>query len=622
MPSSKIEKYLKNNRKSQFTNKTYSDFRNDLLGYANEFYENNIVDFSESSLGGMFLDFASIVGDSLMFYAEQQFNELDYESAVDFDNINKHLRNANIKNPTASPSSVSVTFSVTIDAEHDSTLKAFTPIIKQMPTLKSGTVLTSNSGVFFSLIEDVDFSKGYTKQIIDTNASGDPSKFMITKKGICVSGEIVTEVVSFPLANTEGHYLSYELENENVTKIINIVDNENNKYYEVDFLTQSTIYERVENSNDSAYMMIKPAPFRFIKQNNYANGKTTIRFGSGEGKLTKDNIFTNTEDLLLPIKNRSYIGRIDLDPGSLLKSNSLGVSPRGKNVSITYKFGGGVEHNIEERTITSFVGKPIVTFPNITSVLNINTKNKIIESLVPNNEEAAIGGEPPEGLDTLKLQIPAALRMQSRIINHEDLIARILSMPTDFGKINKAVALENKNSSASKDLFVICKDSNRFYTNASDAIKTNLSSYINEYRLIGDNFNILDVPVFNFGIEIKIKTKKYHDINNVLNEVAIRLVENLRFDSLQIGEAINTNLIYSIINDTDGVASITTNQQNFIISKSSEDNFIDNITNQLKVYQENRFSPISSYKDGFVYPSRGAIFEMRYTAKDIQIVAG
>ena len=93
--SNNIQKYLENNRKSQFINKNYLDFRQDLLNYAKEFYSENILDFSETSLGGMFLDFASIVGDSLVYYAEQQFNELDYTTAVDIDNITKHLRRAN-----------------------------------------------------------------------------------------------------------------------------------------------------------------------------------------------------------------------------------------------------------------------------------------------------------------------------------------------------------------------------------------------------------------------------------------------------------------------------------------------------------------------------------------------
>ena len=93
MPVSKLENYLKNNNSKQFSNQTFADFRQDLLEYANLYYKDNIVDFSEVSLGGMLLDFAAIVGDSLVYYAEQQFNELDYRNSVDPENIVKLIIN-------------------------------------------------------------------------------------------------------------------------------------------------------------------------------------------------------------------------------------------------------------------------------------------------------------------------------------------------------------------------------------------------------------------------------------------------------------------------------------------------------------------------------------------------
>ena len=52
MPSTDLQKYLKNLNKKQFTNRTFEDFREELLQYANDFYRDQIVDFSEASLGG------------------------------------------------------------------------------------------------------------------------------------------------------------------------------------------------------------------------------------------------------------------------------------------------------------------------------------------------------------------------------------------------------------------------------------------------------------------------------------------------------------------------------------------------------------------------------------------
>ena len=83
MSNPKIQSRLKNyQNKNRVINKDFEGFRNELLNYAKSNFSNQIQDFSEASLGGMFLDFAAIVGESLSFYIEQQFNELDYETST------------------------------------------------------------------------------------------------------------------------------------------------------------------------------------------------------------------------------------------------------------------------------------------------------------------------------------------------------------------------------------------------------------------------------------------------------------------------------------------------------------------------------------------------------------
>jgi len=620
MPTSELENYLENKRKDRFINKTFVDFRNELLKYANSFYKDKILDFSEVSLGGMLLDFASIVGDSLVYYAEQQFNELDYENATDPDNIIKHLKRANIKNSKASPASVTIDF--LIEIEKNSISPEYNPKPKEehLPIIKKGTILSSDSGIQFTLQEDIDFSFGYTQEIGEENSDGTIFSLFLEKSGICTSGQIEEEIISFPDdSSTNNYFLSTVLNNENITDIVSIFDNENNEYFEVEYLTQTTVYKKVKNSNDN-YLVAYPAPYRFIKEENYDIGKTIIRFGNGSGKSVKDNVFSNPEDLLLPIKGKDVINRVSLDPSMLLKNNTLGVSPSGKTLTIKYKFGGGIDHNVPSNSITSIEGQPIVVFPNAADILSNSITNPIIQSISVNNKNNAVGGTQPLTLNELKLQIPNAIRAQSRIITDEDLLSRILTMPTDFGKVNKIASLENPHSAFSKDLFVICKDQDGFYTEATDAIKTNLSHYLNDYRQIGSSYNILDVPVFNFGVEVKIKVKSGFEIEEVIFDIISRIIENMRFDLLQIGSPIEVDMIYEIIRATDGVTSIITPESGFIISKSSVDEFFDPESLETQTYNENVFNPNLMFNEGKIYPPRGGIFEMRYTTNDINIV--
>jgi len=623
MALSKLENYLTNQNEKQFSNENFTDFRRELLQYANLYYKDNIVDFSEVSLGGMLLDFAAIVGDSLVYYAEQQFNELDYTTATDPDNIVKHLQRANIKNSKASPSSVDVNFTIEAERDPNSPDYDLKPLSQELPVIKAGTILISDSGIFFTLQEDIDFTEGgYKVEASEEDGDGTVLSLFLTKEGLCISGIITEEIIAIPESN-QNYFSKITLDKDDITNIISVIDENNNEFYEVDYLTQTTLFKKVKNSNDN-YMTIMPVPRRFIREEDYITGKTSLRFGNGNGKSIRGNSFANIEDLILPIKNKDTVpNRLSLDPGTLLESNTLGISPAGNTLTITYKYGGGVDHNVPAFTINKIVGQPIVTFPD----LSIDDEDyeadvaRIIDSISVENTVSSVGGTQPLTLNELKQQIPNTIKSQTRIITQEDLLARILTMPSDFGRINKAVALDNLYTNSSKDLYIICKDSDGFYTEASDAIKSNLSTYLNEYRLIGDNFNLLDVPVYNFGIRAKIKVKSGFDIESVILEINSRIIQNMRFDLLDIGSPINVNQIALIIETTDGVDSIITPKKSVVVSKTDSDSFFDIEQARTFTYQKSVFNPQTLYKDGLIHPPRGGIFEMRYTAKDIIIAS-
>lgn len=622
MSSSNIKKYLLNNKKSQFINKNFVDFKQELLNYAKEFYSDDIVDFSETSLGGMFLDFASIVGDSLVYYAEQQFAELDYETATNVDNITKHLRRANIKNNSAYPSSVTAQFSIVVQKDPTSRQDDPKPIQSHLPVLKKGLRLVSNSGIEFTLVEDVNFTNDYTQTIEQFNEDGSPLTLRIIKEGICSSGSLVVERVSFPADDSSKHFLSYELDKTNVTEIISIVDDDLNEYHEVDYLSQNTVFESIENEVDkNNYLYIKSVPRRFVVERNFRNRSVVLRFGNGDGKIIKDNVFSNTSDLILPLKNKNVIGRTMVDPSLILKNNSFGVSPKGKSLTITYKSGGGTSHNIRKNTLNTLAEVPNLLFVNSIENLQQTVRESILASVTVNNEQGAIGGASAPTINDLKANIPAAIKSQGRIISHEDLVARIITMPSNFGKVEKAVALDNPYSSLAKDLYIICKDSEGFYVNASDAIKINLSNYINEFRLISDSYNILDVPIFNFGLNMSIRVASGYNMQSVLSSVQRNIISELRFDLLQIGEPINVNKIVKAASDTEGLLTVVTPKENIIVAKTEKHQFFDFTNDVIRSYSNNVVDPLINYVDGLVYPSKGGIFEMKYTSKDIIINA-
>jgi hypothetical protein len=610
--SNKLQKYLTNNNKNKvFTNKTFNDFRNDLLKYANEFYADNILDFSETSLGGMFLDFASIVGDSLVYYAEQQFNEMDYETAVDPENISRFLKNANIKSIKSSPASVDVSFNISVPSQDFKAISdsSFLPVIHKK------TELRATNGTYFLLTEDVDFRKGYTVKDIIDNQDG-TYIFNIYKKGLCTSGRLNTEFVTF--SNDAGKFLKFELENDEITQVISVYDNDNNEYYEVEYLSQDFVFKKIENSSEEDCLSMVPAPYRFLLEEDYDTGKTTLRFGNGNNNSFSNNILPNTLDTLLPIKNRDYISRIEISPESILNTNLLGISPVGKTLTVEYKYGGGKSHNVSENSINT-INNSIVSFPELEDP-SIEIAGGILNSLAVNNENRATGGANQPSLDDLKVHLKNSRKMQSRVVTYEDLLTRLFTMPSNFGKIYRAAAINNENFTGIKDIFIVCKNKDDYLESSSDALKTNISKFINENRLIGDNFNIIDSPIFNFAVNLKIKIKKGYDPVVIKFQLINDMLTFARLDSFEIGQGINVNDITKIIESNPGVATIITPKNKIIISKSSEDNRFDFETNQLFSYTNNRFNPVTSYKEGIIFPVRGGIFELKNPINDIEIL--
>ena len=142
--SRNIKKKLKHQRPRSFLNKDFEAFRAELLTYAKTYFSGEIQDFSEASMGGLFLEMAAYIGDVMSFYLDHQFNELDIHTAVEDKNVERLVRSAGVKIKGASPASVDVAFSLVVDAEIKNNKRI--PNTTQLPVIIAGTILSSNTG--------------------------------------------------------------------------------------------------------------------------------------------------------------------------------------------------------------------------------------------------------------------------------------------------------------------------------------------------------------------------------------------------------------------------------------------------------------------------------------------
>jgi hypothetical protein len=596
-------------------NKNKEEFKEELLGYARKNFSDQIEDFSEASLGGMLLDFAAIVGESLTHYVDQQISELNYETATSEYSIISHLRRSNITSGFASPSSTIVSLYIFAPVNSSDNTE---PDPTYLPIILKETSFNSKSGVPFLLEEDIDFSDHKIIKSLSIGNSDTTTHYLIESSGIASSGEVTSETFSFDEDKIDD-FLSYTLSKENVTKILKVSDNSTdiNDYKQVEFLSQDTVYQKVE-SGKHTFFSVNPAPFRFIVEKDFDDGLTTIRFGNGNNNISEDGFFTNPEEISLPLRGRDYENAYSLDPKRLINSPSLGVTPAGKTLTVKYKSGGGTDHNTPAGSINE-ISNLKFKFPNLIANSNI-ISDGVITSLSVSNKDPSVGGTDALTFQELVRSIPTAKKMQSRIVNHEDLLARIHTMPSNFGRISKAAILDNEYTKVSKDLYIICKDEQNFYIHANEAIKYNLSKFINEYRLIGDSFNIIDASIFNFGVFLKVKIRESNDPIEVINKVKQKINLNMRFEALEIGQGINVNDIVKIALDVPEVLTVVSDYRTIIQTKNSKTiSSIDLETD--RSYSDNNFSSLERYEDGIFYPPKGGIFELKYI-NDIDIMNG
>jgi hypothetical protein len=589
--------------------KSFEDFRNELLQYAITYFPDKMNDFSATSLGGMLLDFAAIVGDSLSFYMDHQFNELDPTTATENQNILKHIQRSGIKSSPPSPAIVIAEVSIKAEIDSLGNIRH-----EQLPKLLKNSQITSNAGILFNLIEDIDFADGVYKKNIKRFNLG---YTILTKEALCVSGNRITE--SFSFSNTPGQFPVVTLSNTNINFIEKVSDSNNNEYYEVEYLTQDTIYKKIKDSNsENYYFEILPAPYRFVKEENLLSGEVSLRFGGGSNQSSNENILMDPSKAAISLYGRDYLPRLSFDPGLLLQTNSLGISPKNTTINVTYRFGGGLNHNIPPYSLDRIINVEdnLVFSQNSTDVdIEFITRNISVQ-----NSVRATGGTDGLDFDQLQQNIPNALKMQNRIVNYQDLLGRLYSMPAAFGRISKATIADNQFDFFNKNLYILAKDDENYLTICSDTLKKNISNYINEYRLIGDSFTILDGLILNFGINLQIRIKEGNDPNLIKNNVIERLLNFCRFDLYQIGQPIILDDIYNITINTPGVYSIANEKKNFINSVTGTkipplgSNRINDI-----IYSNEKFNPITlNYKD-ILYPPIGAIFEMKYPEYNINV---
>ena len=658
------------NKNINYIGKDFNQLKENLIDFTKTYFPNTYSDFNESSPGMVFIEQAAAIGDMLSFYQDVQLKESMLSHATERKNIIALAQSMGYKPKTTSPAVTTITIYQLVPAIGLGTDNQ--PDESYYLKIKDGLEIQSSTDtdVIFRTTDSVDFANPTDRETDvyeRNNQTGTPTFYLITKKVKAISATEISTTITF---NTNDiNYPTATINNENIIEITSVVDDDLSKWYEVPYLAQESIFfeqanmnnELQQYSNTIPYILeVQKVPKRFSVKVNSDN-TMDLQFGSGNtaAGYEDETLLPNTKNVGLGLANSIQRLNKGIDPSNFLKTNTFGIAPNGKTLTVKYLIGGGVSSNVNQGDLTTI--KKIEFEEDLLSIENQSLYNVVKQSIAVENLEAATGGRGTETIEEIRQNALATFGSQNRAVTRQDYIVRALSMPERYGSIAKVYVspdgeidnnspssiLANPNNIAefvgivqglqgkSKEeiqkellkyltqkksnvaelnnpfainMYVLGYDSNKKVTQLNQAVKQNLKTYLGEYRMITDAVNVIDGFVINVGCDFEVVTYSKYNKREVIANCLKELQNYFNIDNWTFNKPINISEIELILANIEGVMSVPM-VKIFNICKS------DNNEN----YSPNRYNIDEATKGKIVYPSLDpSIFEVKYPNKDIK----
>jgi hypothetical protein len=511
-------------------------------------------------------------------------------------------------------------------------------LYQQVPTITSGSVqvpdfsyalyftpnssfrTTSTNPINFLIQDPIDFSVSSsndpTEVTVYSVVGNQPNRFLLkkTRKGISATINTTTFAFSDPTP-----FATIDISADNIIGILDITDSDGNIWYEVDYLAQETIYKPIKNTNTNdpnAYLNNGDAPYilklekiqrrfatRFID-----NTTLQIQFGSGIAYDNDEEITPNPFNVGIGLLSEQNKLTTAYSPSNFIFTKTYGIAPSSTTLTVRYLTGGGIESNVPANTINDIVNTPVFLTPNLNSV----TADSIVNSIAVNNALAADGGQDGDTVEEIRQNSISNFASQLRNVTTDDYLVRALSLPSQYGVIAKAyiepVKAQNVSSGeipSTLDLYVLSYDSNNNLRVCSNTLKQNLSTYLSQYRVIGDSVRIKDGFIINIGVNFEIVVLPDYNNNDVLLACINSLKEYFAIDKWSINQPIILRDLFIILNQIDGVQTV------------KNVNIVNKVGTNLG-YSQYAYDIEGATQTDVIYPSLDpSVFEVKYPSSDI-----
>jgi hypothetical protein len=604
------------NRDIKYINRDFSDFRARLIEYARTYFPQTYNDFSATSPGMMFMEQAAYVGDVLSFYLDNQFQETFTQYAQQTNNVFELAYMFGYKPKTTGVANTTITLYQQVPSKLVS--GEYVPDYDYALTVGENSLVTTPNGQSFLIQDKADFSvsssQDPTSVTVYQIAGSVPQYYLLEKTRKAISAEIKTLNLTF---GSPEQFTTINVNDTNIIKVLDVIDSDGNKWYEVNHLGQEMVLDTIKNTNvndpntngDTPYLLrLKKVARRFATRFTSLSN-LQMQFGAGAPNDVTEEITPNADNVGIGLPFEQDKLTAAYSPTNFLYTGTYGIAPSNTTLTVRYLTGGGVSSNVNSGTLTA-LNKSNTSFNNIN--LNSTTANYIFGSLTSTNLTAASGGKGGDTLEEIRQNTLALVASQQRSVTADDYLIRALSMPSDYGAISKALIEQPKltdnqvSTIETLNLYVLSLNSQGQLDYASSTLKSNLRTYLSQYRMIGDNIEIRDAFIINIGVDFDIIVLPEYNNSEVLLACITALQDYFRIDKWQINQPILLRDLYILLDKISGVQSVKT------IS-------ISNKAGNTLGYSQYAYDITGATQNQVIYPSLDpSIFEIRYPNTDIK----
>ena len=584
-----------------YTSRDFDSIRRDLEEFAKRYYADTYKDFNEASFGSLMLDTVAYIGDILSFYLDYQANESFLETAVEYNNVVKLARQLGYK-IDRNPSSYGIlTFYIKVPAASTGP----GPNLDLAPTLQAGSTFSSTGGGQYSILQDVVFSQSTNQVVVGSvdPTTGLPTSYVIRAQARAVSGRTAFQEVE---VGAFERFRKVQLGDQNIAEVVNVVDSEGHRYYEVDNLSQNIIFKAIRNTTatkQTVANILKAVPVarRFVVETQDNN--TYLQFGYGSDSELVSEAVVDPANLMLDLNGRTYITDAGFDPTKLISSDKFGIAPANTMLRIGYRVNTTRDVNAGANTIVT-VNNPLIKFSNPSS-LSVGQRTAVVTSLEVTNEAPFVGSVTLPSADDIKQRVFGFYATQHRAVTPQDYRAMCYAMPAKFGSVRGVNLVRDFDAfKRNLNLYVISEDTSGKLTVANQTLKDNLKNWVLNYKMINDTVDILNAVIVNFGVKytltLDMNTNRYTAMAQANQNIQSYFARN-RFE---IGEPIRINDIYRQLNKVEGVVDVMDVE---IVSKNGGR------------YAESDFDPVRSMSADarLIRADENTIFELKFPSMDI-----